>query len=239
MSTRVLIVDDERLARVGLRRLLENCSGVDVVGEAASVAAAASALVALNPDLIFLDIALPDGSGFDLFTRAAVRAPVVFVTAFDQHAVRAFEVQALDYLLKPVTPEAVARVLARLGREAPPRTDEDAPLLPDGILELSEGRTLRFVRLGDITHIAAADDYAEVWLTSGESVLTSRSLRYWEQRLSPVGFVRLSRTALVNFRHVTELATDHGPLAVLRDGKTRLRMSRRQARALRRKLQNP
>ena len=112
-AIRALVVDDERLARQELRRLLAAHPEVRVVGEAAGVDEAARLIERQQPDVVFLDVQLPGETGFDLFERAAVSARVVFVTAHDAHALRAFDVNALDYLLKPVAPERLAETVAR------------------------------------------------------------------------------------------------------------------------------
>lgn len=118
MTLRALLVDDERLARVELRRLLAAHPEVEVVAEADSVATARVALAAARPDVVFLDVQMPGGSGFELLSGDGLELAVVFVTAFDAHALRAFEVNALDYLLKPVHPERLAQAVGRLLRRA-------------------------------------------------------------------------------------------------------------------------
>jgi two-component system LytT family response regulator len=229
---RALIVDDERLARASLRKLLETRGDVDVVGEADSVEAAMVAIVEATPDVVFLDVQMPGGSGFDLFERAEVRARVVFVTAYDQHALRAFAVNALDYLLKPVDPAELARSIARLavlGQGVPV-----ARLALDDVVCLPQPGGMRFVRLRDVVCITAAEDYSEVQLSSGKILLAEASLRRWEQRLPEEAFVRIHRSSLVNLCHAGELVADGtGAALLLRDGTSRLAVSRRSARALR------
>ena len=128
---RVMIVDDEALARQGLRDEIGRCTGVEVCGEAGSMTQALQAIPALAPDALFLDIRMPHGNGFDLLKKLPAAPPVVFVTAHSEYAVQAFEVQAVDYLLKPVRParlaEAVARLQSALGQggEEPAYGEED------------------------------------------------------------------------------------------------------------------
>ena len=112
---KALIVDDEALARRELRRLLKEHEWVEIVGEASNIEEAFTRVNELNPGLLFLDIQMPGGSGFDLLTRLEEPPRVIFTTAYDQHAVRAFEVSALDYLLKPIEPERLAAALAKVG----------------------------------------------------------------------------------------------------------------------------
>lgn len=238
---RALIVDDERLARVVMRDLLAEHADIEVVGEADSVEFAARLLKKLTPDLVFLDIEMPDGSGFELFERVKVSSHVVFVTAYDEHALRAFEVNALDYLVKPVDPAHVERALTRFRRlwRLPPELERPRPerrLALDDIACLQEARCMTFARVGEITRVCAADEYAEVHLTSGEAVLVSTRLSRWEERL-PECFVRVHRSILVNLHHVMRIEQVGGAWVVhLRGADTTLAMSRRYAQALRKRL---
>jgi two-component system LytT family response regulator len=213
MTFRVLIVDDERLARVALRSVLADRTDVTIVGEADSVASARRQIAELSPDVIFLDVNMPGGSGFELF-REPVSARVVFCTAYEQFAVRAFEVNALDYLVKPVGPEQIERALGRL--PAPQQTQTgandapDPPLMLDDLVALRESHAMRFVRVRDIVHLQAADDYSEVHLTSGRPALVDVTLRRWELRLPAADFVRIHRSSLVNLHHVDEVRYTDG-----------------------------
>lgn len=209
MSARTaIIVDDERLARRELATLLKAHPELQLAGEAASVDEAASLVRAVDPDVIFLDIQMPRRSGFDLLEAAEVRARVVFVTAHDVHALRAFEVNALDYLLKPVHPARLAVTVERLltALDAPLSSAADrpdtAPLLLDDHLFLSEGRASRFVRVRSIVCIRGAGDYSELTLADGKRMLSPRPLKEWEARLPPQSFLRVHRTAIVHLDHV-------------------------------------
>jgi two-component system, LytTR family, response regulator len=228
-----LIVDDERLARQELRTLLALHPEVEVRGEAASVDEAARQLAREQPDVIFLDIQMPGESGFDLFARAPVAARVVFVTAHDDHALRAFEVNALDYLLKPVAPARLAAAIARLredaGAERPARRLEygDFVFLP------VDGRS-RFLRVNQIVSIAAAGDATVVSTADGLRGRVPRSLRSWEERLPPKQFVRIHREALVNLQFVERIEEwSHEAYQVhLRGQPSPLTLSRRYAARL-------
>ena len=199
-----LIVDDERLARQELRTLLALHPEVEVRGEAASVDEAARQLAREQPDVIFLDIQMPGESGFDLFARAPVAARVVFVTAHDDHALRAFEVNALDYLLKPVAPARLAAAIARLREDA--GADRPARRLEYGdfVFLPVDGRS-RFLRVNQIVSIAAAGDATVVSTADGLRGRVPRSLRSWEERLPPKQFVRIHREALVNLQFVERI----------------------------------
>jgi two-component system LytT family response regulator len=199
-----LIVDDERLARQELRTLLEVHPEVEVRGEAASVDEAARLLAREQPDVIFLDIQMPGESGFDLFARAPVAARVVFVTAHDAHALRAFDVNALDFLLKPVAPARLAATIARLREDA--GADRPARRLEYGdfVFLPVDGRS-RFLRVNQIVSVAAAGDATVVTTGDGVRGRVPRSLRSWQERLPPKQFVRIHREALVNLQFVERI----------------------------------
>ena len=231
MSWRALIVDDERLARVALREVLRERADIEVVGEADSVTTAHEQVAALRPDLVFLDVQMRGGSGFDLL-RDPFEPRVVFCTAYEQFAVRAFEVAALDYLMKPVSREQVDRAMARL--EAPP--DASGALGLDDLVSLREASAMRLVRPRDITFIQAADDFSEVHLLEGPPALVDVTLRRWEERLPADWFVRIHRSSLVNLRHVESVRpSDAGAVVIVRGGPP-LVVSRRMAGDLRKRL---
>jgi two-component system LytT family response regulator len=226
---RVLVVDDERLARAGLRRLLEALPGLRVVGEADGAEAALEAVRTLAPDVLLLDVQMPGRDGFSVLEAlapapGAPRPSVVFVTAHDAYAVRAFEVNALDYLLKPVRPErlaeAVERVRAARSAPAAPATLAEAPAAPAGAPSPAEDvRPLRledrllltfrgraqFVPVAAVSCIRAADDYCELFLEDGRSALVLSSMRGWEARLPPGEFVRVHRSTILRFGAVEEM----------------------------------
>ncbi|HKH90271.1 MAG TPA: LytTR family DNA-binding domain-containing protein [Gemmatimonadaceae bacterium] len=206
----VLIVDDERLARRDLRDLLEtqHASAVRIAGEAATVQDAATLARTSGADLVFLDIHLAGESGFDLLPLLEPDVEVVFVTAFDQHAVRAFEVNALDYLTKPVSPDRLAMTIARLragGRSTAASgasSDSAGPLAYDDRLFLRIDDRMAFLAVRDVVAIVADGDNATLWLANGRVVRVRKSLRSWEERLPAKQFVRIHRSALVNLTAV-------------------------------------
>jgi two-component system LytT family response regulator len=171
-----LIVDDERLARKDLISLLGPYGQVSVIGEADSVPSAVKAIQKLNPDVIFLDIQMPGDSGFDLLEKTDIEAHIIFVTAYDEHAIRAFEVNALDYLLKPVNPDRLAKALEKLElqeQEAPARIRK---LNYDDRLFLLLGKHYKFLKVKTILNIMAAGDYSEVLTSDGNKSLTLKSM---------------------------------------------------------------
>lgn len=232
------IIDDERLARVTLREILQHRDDVRIVGEADGVAAGAKLIEDTTPDLVFLDIQMPDGSGFDIFDRVAFSSHVIFTTAYSEHAVRAFAVNALDYLVKPTRPALVARAIERA--KAQERRDgesrDQTPLQEDDLVCLQESQRLKFSRVRDIVFIEAAGDYSEVHLRSGDTLLVNQSVRRWEQRL-PTSFVRIYRSTLVNLAFVDEIVQSNGRWTVKLQGREQsLTMSRRYSQALRKRL---
>ncbi len=196
-SYRALIVDDERLARVEIRCLLQEHPQIQVAGEAESVAEAATMIQQSSPDLIFLDVKMPGQSGFDLFERTRVDAHVVFVTAFDEFAVRAFDVNALDYLMKPVDPKRLARTVDRFLTHAKPAAAAQPLEYSDSIF-LQSKESPRFVKVGSLVSIQAEGDYTSVLATSGPLGLVPTSMREWEYLLPARHFCRIHRSTIIN-----------------------------------------
>ncbi|MCP3097988.1 LytTR family DNA-binding domain-containing protein [Myxococcus sp. K15C18031901] len=238
---RALLVDDERLSRAELRELLLPHPWVKVVGEADSVASALARIEELRPTLLFLDVQMPGESGFDLLGRLP-ECPfaVIFVTAYDAHALRAFEVNALDYLLKPVHPERLARTLGRItprepGRAEPTPGPSRQKLAEGDLLLLEDGARSRFVRVEQLVCVRGAGDYSEVVTVDGACVLSPRPLKDWEARLPERSFARIHRSALVNLTFVERVdrGLGGGGHVYLRGVAVPLPLSRPHAAALR------
>jgi two-component system LytT family response regulator len=223
---RALIVDDERLARAELRRLLAVHPGLQIVGEAANPDEARRAIEALRPDLVFLDVQMPGESGFDLLATLDDAPAVIFTTAFDQYALRAFDVSALDYLLKPIEPARLAHALRKFG----PRAQAPAPApAPDGKVFIKDGERCWFVALEQIILFESEGNYTRVYF-DGNRPLLLRSLNQLEARLDPERFLRVSRRQIVNLDFVTGIAPGPGAGMVLTlQGDIRVPMSRRRA----------
>ncbi|MDE1569447.1 LytR/AlgR family response regulator transcription factor [Aquabacter sp. P-9] len=192
---RVVIVDDEPLARRALRRLLKPHAGVTVAGEADTVAAAAALVARERPDLVLLDIELGHGDGFDLLAALSPTPRVVFVTAHPQHAVEAFKVRAVDYLLKPITQErfdeALDRVRALVARQNEASQDT-------GTLELRTPSRTVIAAPGDLCAIRAEGDFCHVLLADQPALMILRSLSQFETQLPNPPFLRLDRSILIN-----------------------------------------
>lgn len=238
MSTeplRVLVVDDERLARLALRTLLAGPPDVVVVGEASSVDQAEALIRRERPQVVFLDIQLRGESGFDLLARNAGVFHTVFVTAFDAYAVRAFEVHALDYLLKPVDPTRLATALARVREPTAPHVGVPPPAYRyDDLFFHDDARCPRFIRIRDIAFIRAAGNYTELHLAAGPPLLVLRALSTWETQLAGTPFVRVHRSVLVNLDFVERIERGLGYTYELhvRGQSAPVAMSRRRAMEL-------
>ena len=231
-----VIVDDERLARREMRSLLAEFPQIEIAGEAEDVASAAELIVRFKADIVFLDIQLSGETGFDLLERIGGGVRVIFVTAFDAFAIRAFEVNAVDYLLKPVNPDRLAAAIERLGRrEEKPKSAR--PLeIDDRVLVETSGRGF-FIQVSEIAHIASAGDYSEMYTTDGRKLLVEKPLREWEERLPAKHFARIHRQSIVNLDLVESIESWFGgglqlrlktggePLAVSRRFASKLKSS--------------
>jgi two-component system, LytTR family, response regulator len=239
---KALLVDDERLARIELRRLLAVHPEIEIIGEAANGAQAREKISALHPDLVFLDIQMPGQTGFEMLAGLSEQPRVIFTTAYDQYALRAFDFGALDYLLKPIEPARLARALARL-HQPEAITPEDSGALAEGSLNdqqqvfLKDGDKCWLVRVGEIRLLESEGNYARVYF-GGNRPLIPRSLQTLEARLDPKLFVRVSRQHMVNLGFVRKIEPwfDGGLLLRLNEGDPEVKVSRRRAQELRDRL---
>jgi two-component system LytT family response regulator len=218
---RTLLVDDEELARSALRRALNAApefEGFEIVGEAANGVEALEAIEEHRPDLVFLDIEMPGFGGFEVIQQLSNVPAIVFVTAYDEYAVRAFEANALDYLLKPVQPDRLQRALGRIrqrfaARSAERSREQDARIAeivahrsgPLKRLAARRGKRIVIVLLREIVRIEIEDKLVFA-CTAKERLSLEKSLGELETMLQPVGFLRISRSELVNLEMVRELA---------------------------------
>ena len=243
--TKALLIDDEPPARNVLRTLLAAHPAVEIVGEAGTLRAARELLARDDYTLVFLDIQLRGGTGFDLVSSVRPGAVVIFVTAHDEHALRAFEVNALDYLLKPIKPERLAASLARCATAASssrPPTDSGVlgtayptRLRSDDTVYVRTDHGARFLPLAEISAIQSCENYSELDLVSGEKLLVRHTLKSWEDSLPTPPFVRAHRQALVNLTCLVRIEEDDGDGALLHLTGLRapLRASRREWAELR------
>lgn len=221
---RTLIVDDERLARAELRRLLAAHPEIEIVAEAASAAQAHELIGQHQPDLLLLDVQMPGGTGFDLLESLDRVPPTIFATAFDQYAVKAFEVSALDYLLKPIEPRRLAAALAKAG--ARPATHERAE---GGRIFIKDGQRCWFVALEKIVLLESEGNYTRVFFDN-EKPLMLRPLTQFEETLDAERFTRASRKHIVNLAHVARMeSAESGGLTLTLSNGLQVPMSRRRA----------
>src|SRR5580658_10107917 len=220
---KALIADDEPAARRGVRQLLAAFPQFAVVGECRNGAEVLTALDTSRPDVVFLDIQMPGIDGFEVIRRRTPeRMPaVVFLTAYDQFAIRAFEAQALDYLVKPVSEARFAATMKRLIRQlrtaTPPREESI-------VVTTSRGATV--LRVSEIDWIEAADNYARLWI-GARSYLLRESLQVLEQRMHLLGFLRAHRNALVRLSSVRELIWSGDTLLAALECGAKIQVSRR------------
>jgi two-component system LytT family response regulator len=199
---RVVVVDDEPGARADLVQLLVREPDVTVVGEAGDIETATRLINQLRPDLIFLDIQLGQRSGFELLDLIEHDAEIVFVTAHDQYAIRAFEVNAVDYLLKPVVPARLREALNRSSGAATTSLGAYRPLKYEDWLFLPVEQGRRFLRVKAISHIVARGDYTEILSIEGHRLLVPQPLSTWETRLPATHFLRIHRGTIINLERV-------------------------------------
>lgn len=233
---KALLIDDERLARLELRRLLGAHPAIEIAGEAANAEEAEVLIESLQPEVLFLDVQMPGRSGFDLLASLDRAPRTIFVTAYDEHALRAFEVSAIDYLLKPVAPDRLAAAVQRLlsGDGAAPAAATRIPGTQQ--IFVRDGERCWFVRLADIALFESEGNYTRLCF-AGHRPLIPRSLSYLEARLDPEIFFRASRRHIVNLRMIEAIhsSVEGGYDVRLTTGQT-VEMSRRRGQEFREKM---
>ena len=231
---RAIIIDDERLARKELKSLLKDYHEVEIVDECASPEEAIKSIEKHNPDLLFLDIQMPEKTGFDLLQELDKSPKVVFVTAFDEYAVKAFEVNALDYLMKPVDPERLKETMVKVLYED--IEDDELYDVPDrGILSsndqifIKDGEKCWFIHLKDVRMFESEGNYVRIYFETFKP-LVLKSLNGLEERLDQKLFFRANRKYIINLKWVSHIENwfNGGLQVVLKDGE-KVEISRRQA----------
>jgi two-component system LytT family response regulator len=235
---KALIIDDERLARKDLITMLSGNEKIQVVGEADDVPSALHAIQKHHPDVIFLDIQMPGESGFDLVEKIQRDIKIIFVTAYDEFAIRAFEINALDYLLKPINPDRLTKAIERLEENHTAGRSRIRKLGYDDRLFLMLGNHFKFLKVNTILCITAAGDYSEVTNTRGERHLTLKTMKEWEYRLPPQYFIRIHRSAVINMEYIDRLEEwfNYSFRVYLKGLENPLVMSRRYASKLKEKM---
>lgn len=201
-----IIVDDERLARVNLKRLLEPYPGIRIVGEAGSCREAVHLIDQYQPQLIFLDIQLIGESGFDLLEKIDSKVQVVFVTAYDEYAIRAFEINAVDYLLKPVNPERLKKTVERITTQEPANMIQDKKFTyDDSVYVKLNSHTSKFIKINSIQFISSVGNYTRLHVTNGKNYVVLKTLKQWEHDLPGENFMRIHRSTIVNIEYIIRI----------------------------------
>ena len=230
-----LIIDDERLARLELRRILDNHKSIEILDECANAEEAITKIEELKPDLIFLDIQMPGKNGFEVLEELIYTPEVIFVTAYDDFAIKAFEVNALDYILKPVEEnrfeESLKKVIQKIKER---RNDEDVKLPSDQLGEndqvfVKDGDKCWFVELGKIRLFESEGNYVRVYFENNKPLIL-KSLNNLDKKLSDKLFFRANRKHIINLKWIDKIETwfNGGLLVILKDDK-KIEISRRQA----------
>ena len=238
-----LIVDDERLARQELRGLLESETRIKIVGECTNAEEALEQIESLRPDLVFLDIQMPGKTGFELLEELEYLPEIIFVTAYDEYALKAFEVSALDYILKPVEEDRLSDSLKKTIEKIEDKKQEEETTSPteqqlgekDQVF-VKDGDRCWFVELGKVRLFESEGNYVRVYF-EGNKPLILKSLNNLDKKLSDKVFFRANRKHIINLRWIDKIETwfNGGLLVILKDG-TKVEISRRQAVKLKEKM---
>ncbi len=231
---KTIIIDDEEDARQMLRLLLKKYTSIEIIGEAASVEEGIALIETSNPMLVLLDIELTDGTGFDLlnyFPEAEFQ--VVFVTAYDEFAIKAFKYNAIDYLLKPIDPLELEKVVQKVQKGLQPDWAKQVDALLSTVKErkiekvlLGTSEGIHVVKLSEISHIEAEGSYSNIFLINKERLIVSKNMKELESLLDPNLFFRTHQSHIVNLNFVKKILKDEGGLILLQDN-SKVPISRR------------
>lgn len=232
---KALIIDDERLARNELKKMLQDFPEIEVIGEAANANEGIEKIESLSPDLIFLDIQMPGKTGFDMLCELERTPHVIFTTAYDEFALKAFEVNALDYLMKPVEPKRLADALHKLHQAEEKEMSSSLAGINRGMLSendqvfVKDGERCWFVKLTEVRLFESVGNYAKVYF-AGNKPLILKSLNALEERLDEKVFFRANRKHIVNLRMIDKVEPYfNGGLLLDLKGGEKIEVSRRQA----------
>ena len=232
---KAVIIDDERLARAELKKLLLDFPEVEVIAEAANAAEGIEKIESLTPDLIFLDIQMPGKTGFEMLAELEKTPHVIFTTAYDEYALKAFEVNALDYLMKPVEPKRLADALQKLQQAEEKELAATMAGINRGMLTeadqvfVKDGERCWFVKLGEVRLFESVGNYAKVFFGSNKPLIL-KSLNALEERLDEKVFFRANRKHIVNLRMIEKIEPYfNGGLLLELQGGEKVEVSRRQA----------
>ncbi|MBO9683013.1 MAG: response regulator [Flavisolibacter sp.] len=233
---KAIIIDDERLARTELRKLLQDYPEIEIVDEASNAEEGIQKIESHNPDLVFLDIQMPGKTGFDMLSELDHSPQVIFTTAYDEYALKAFEVNALDYLLKPIEPRRLADAVEKLKRtthngsaEKVSQHSESANILSENDqVFVKDGERCWFVKLSDVRLFESVGNYAKVFFGTNKPLIL-KSLNALEERLDDKVFFRANRKHIVNLRMIDKIEPYfNGGLLLELKGGEKIEVSRRQ-----------
>ncbi|NJD22849.1 MAG: response regulator transcription factor [Melioribacter sp.] len=202
---KAIIVDDEKLARLDLKNVLSSFGEIEIVGEANSINSAEILINKFHPNLVFLDIQLRGESGFDLINKIDYELDFVFVTAYDKYAIRAFDVNAQDYLLKPVSAERMHQTIEKLTHRVLKESDSFHQLNYDDVIFLMLNNKYRFLKIDSIVAITSDADYTFVHIIDKTHSITRKTMREWENRLPENHFCRIHRETIVNLSYISKI----------------------------------
>ena len=202
---RSIIIDDEKLAREDLKAVLKDFPEIELIGEAGTANEAIKLIESANPEVVFLDIQMPGKSGFDILGEVQTDAQIIFVTAYDEYAIKAFEVSAQDYLLKPVNKERLHLAIEHLQNGNAEETGNQKKLDYNDSIFLMVNNTYQFVKVNSIINITSAGNYSEIHTNTKVKGLVLKSMREWESRLPQNNFVRIHRNAIVNLEFMDHI----------------------------------
>lgn len=222
-----LVVDDERLARVELTQLLKSHSNINIVGEATNGNEAVEKIQSLNPDLVFLDIEMPGKNGFEVLENLSVVPQIIFVTAFDEFAIKAFDKNALDYVLKPIAADRLSKAIAKVSEKVKVAANEK--LSKDAQIFIKDGEKCWFVKLDSVRLFESEGNYVRLYFDENKPLIL-KSLNNLEERLDDKQFFRVSRKHIINLSCITKVDPwfNNGLRVTLNSGE-QIEISRRQS----------
>ncbi len=229
---KTIIIDDEAGARQALKQLLaENCPEIELAGEAANVSQGRDLITVVQPELVFLDVQMPDGTGFDLLRGMEhIGFQVIFASAYDHFAITAFRFSALDYLLKPILPDDLMAAVGKIKQNGRQSADKIKTLLDNhGNLKkiaLPSMEEVNFVNVDEIIRCESDNNYTRFFLTGHVQLLVSKTLKEYEDLLEPIGFFRTHKSSLINLRYIRKYIKGEGGTIIMEDGSA-VELSRR------------
>jgi two-component system, LytTR family, response regulator len=239
---RAIIIDDEAHTRQNIRKMItQHCPDVNIIAEADGVATGVAAIRDYHPDLIFLDIKMEDGTGFDLLQKLKpVDFKVIFITAWDNYAIQAFKFSAVDYLLKPLDPDDLTDAVKKAGNVIQKDFNTQLENLHEHIesqdkrhkkIIIRTSDKIFLVSIGDLLFCESEGNYTTIWLTDNQSILASNSLKEYEDMLKDYGFFRVHKSYLINMKYITRFEKAEGGSVVL-EGEIRIPVASRKKEML-------